>query len=419
MKGFVLQPDEQILVKTRKHWVILLRDLGGTIGLGIAPFMLLGILTLPGILPLDNRIFLHILAFVEITWLLLVWLALFALWTNYYLDLWIVTNRRVVNVDQINLFRRATTTWQFENIQEITTETQNPIQNFLNYGLIDIRAAGPTAKHARMEGIPRPEEISALMLKQMERFQKLEARNKQQESLLHTISHEVKAHLTKNEAALASIVEGDYGSVPDNLKTMAGTALSETRKGVAMVMDMLSGSDFKAGTINLDSTQFDFSTLVREEYESLKKSGEEKGLSMSCTISPNVYPVKGDQAKLREHVVRNLVDNAIHYTPRGYVRIALARSEHAIILAVTDSGIGISAEDLPRLFTEGGKGSRSSEINPSSTGYGLSIAKQVVEAHGGVVWAESEGANRGSTFYVSLPAAERSAESPKTVYPVR
>ncbi len=414
MKGFELQEGEQILGKTRKHWIILLRDLGGTVVVGIAPFVLLGLLTLPGILPLENRISLHVLAFVEVTWVLLVWLALFALWTNYYLDLWIITNRRVVNVDQVNLFRRTVTTWQFENIQEITTETRNPLQNFFNYGLIHIKTAGPTGRETYMEGIPHPDEISTLMLKQMERYRKLEEANKQQETLLHTISHEVKAHLTKNEAALASIVEGDFGNVPENLKTFAGAALSETRKGVAMVMNMLSASDLKSGTMKLETTQFDFSSLVQEVFESLKESAKEKGLSISCSVTRDTYTVRGDRTKLRDHVVRNLIDNAIRYTPRGSVRISLARSKRAIILAVTDTGVGISAEDLPKLFTEGGKGSHSSEVNPSSTGFGLFIAKQIIEAHGGVIWAESEGANRGSTFYMSLPAAERPAESPKT-----
>ncbi|MBI2610992.1 PH domain-containing protein [Candidatus Kaiserbacteria bacterium] len=415
MKGFELQAEEQVLLKTHKHWIILLRDLGGTIAIGAAPFILFGLVTLPGILPLDNRTFLHILAFVEVVWLLLIWFVLFVLWTNDYLDFWIITNRRIVNIDQVNLFRRTMTTWQFENIQEITTETQNPLQSFLNYGLVRFISAGPSGAETRMESIPHPDEISALMLKQMERYRTLEKANKQQESLLHTISHEVKAHLTKNEAALASIVEGDYGSVPASLVVMADTALSETRKGVEMVMNMLSGSDFKTGAMKLDSNQFDFSALVQQVFESLKKSAEEKGLAMSCTIAPNIYIVRGDQAKLRDHVVRNLLDNAIRYTPHGYIRILLARSERAIILAVTDSGVGISSEDLLKLFTEGGKGARSSEINPSSTGFGLSIAKQIVEAHGGVIWAESEGANRGSTFYMSLPAAERSSESPKTV----
>lgn len=405
MKGFFLEQGEQILLRTRKHWIILLRDLGSTIAIGATPFALLSILTLPGIPPLDNRFLFHALAFGEVTWFLLVWLALFALWTNFYLDLWIVTNRRIVNVDQISLFKRAITTWQFENIQEITTETQNPFQNFFNYGMISIRTAGPTAQHARMEGIPHPDEVSALMLKQIGKYRELEAANKEQEALLHTISHEAKAHLAKDEAALASIVEGDYGSVPENLKTMAGTALSETRKGVEMVMDMLSSSDFKSGTMQLDAKPVDLSTLVKDVCVSLKGSAESKGLSIECSIASGDYTILGDGPKIRDQVIRNLIDNAIHYTLEGFVRVALARSERAIILAVTDSGIGISAKDMARLFTDGGKGARSSKINPESTGYGLSIAKRAVEAHGGALWAESEGENRGSTFYVSLPAS--------------
>lgn len=415
MNWFVLQEGEQILAKTRKHWIVLLRDVSGTIGIGIMPFILLGLLTLPHILPLDSRTFLHVLAFGEIMWALLIWLAIFALWTNYYLDLWIITNRRVGNVDQVNLFRRTVTTWQFENIQEITTETMNPLQSFFNYGLIHIRTAGPSGKETRMEGIPEPSKIAAILLEQMQRFRTLEKANKEQETLLHTLSHEVKAHLTKDQAALSAIVEGDYGMVPENLKQMAGSALTETRKGVAMVMNMLSGADLKAGTMKLDATRFDFSALVNDVYNSLKKNGEAKGLAMSYSAASNTYVVQGDRTKLREQVVRNLIDNAIHYTMRGYVRLSLQRSDHAIILAVTDSGIGISKDDLPKLFTEGGQGVRSGGVNPLSTGYGLSIAKRVVEAHGGVIWVESEGENRGSTFYVSLPATEHSTLSENTI----
>lgn len=406
MNWFVLQEGEHILAKTRKHWIILLRDIGGTVLVGIAPLALLGVLSLPGILPAENSTFLHLLAFGEIIWALIIWLALFALWTNYYLDLWIITNHRVANVDQVNLFRRTVTTWQFENIQEISTETTNPLQSFFSYGFIHIRTAGPSGKETRMEGIPHPENIAALMQGQIERFRKLEIENKGQEMLLHTLSHEVKAHLTKNQAALASIVEGDYGAVPDNLKKMAGSALSETRKGVTMVMNMLSNSDLKTGTMKFDAVPLDFSALVRDAYETSKKSAEMKKLRMSCEIAPNSYTVKGDEAQLRDHVIRNVIDNAINYTPSGFIRITLSRSDRAIIFAVADSGVGIAPQDMEKLFTEGGTGTHAHEINPTSTGFGLAIGKRVVEEHGGTIWAESEGVGHGSTFYVSLPAVE-------------
>ena len=404
MKGVVLQADERVLAQTRKHWIILVRDSSATVGIGITMFALLGLITLPNALNLQNPTFLTALAFGEILWILLVWMALIVIWTNYYLDLWIVTNRRIVNVDQVKLFQRMVTTWKFENIQEITTETRNPLQTFFNYGFINIRTAGPTGRHARMEGIPHPDDIAALMLKEMEKYRALEETTKKQEALLHTVSHEVKAHLTKDEAAFASIVEGDYGEVPEKLKTMVKTALAETRSGVAMVMNLLSSSDFKTGAMRFKIQPFDFSATVQRVFSELKAGAEQKGLSITCSFQNGSYTIRGDEEKLREHVVRNLVDNAIHYTLRGEVRIRLLPVENAIVLIVTDTGIGIPTEDLPKLFTEGGKGVHSTAINPGSTGFGLSIAKQIVEAHGGAIWAESEGAGRGSTFYVALPA---------------
>ena len=168
MMELALQPDERILAKTRKHWLVFLRDVAGTIVLGVAPFVLIALVSFSGLLDLTNTLFMTTLGFAEVLWLLLVWMALVAIWTNYYLDLWVVTNRRVVNIDQSNFFNRATTTWQFENIQEITTEKKNLIQTLFNYGFINIRTASPTERHARMEGIPRPDDMCSLMLKQTE-----------------------------------------------------------------------------------------------------------------------------------------------------------------------------------------------------------------------------------------------------------
>lgn len=403
MMRIALQADERILREARKHWMIFVRDAAGTLGIGAMLFAILGFITLPNTLNLQNSVFLTVLSFGEVLWVLIVWLALVVIWTNYYLDVWIVTDRRVVNIEQVKLFRRAVTTWQFKDIQEITIETRNPFETFFNYGSINIRTAGPTGRHARMEGISHPSEISALMLREMEEYRKLVETNKKQEVLLHTVSHEVKAHLTKNEAAFASIAEGDYGEVPEKLKIMVKEALAETRTGVTMVMNVLSSSDFKTGTVQLKSTPFDFSAAVQRVVSELSPAAQKKGLSIDYTVQKGSYVLNGDEEKIREHVIRNLVDNAIHYTPRGSVNLRLARVENAVVLIVSDTGIGISPADLPKLFTEGGKGTDSRAVNPGSTGFGLFIARQIVEAHGGAIWADSGGAGRGSTFYVALP----------------
>ncbi|MBI4079820.1 hypothetical protein HY414_01145 [Candidatus Kaiserbacteria bacterium] len=232
----------------------------------------------------------------------------------------------------------------------------------------------------------------------------LKVANKQQESLLHFISHEVKGYLTESQAGFASIVEGDFGTVPDKLKTMAGGALASVRRGVSTIMDLLDASNFKKGTMTFAKNAFDLRKAVRDVVDELKPSADEKSLTIDLAIGEGAYMFTGDEDKIRRHVIRNLIDNAIKYTPRGSVKVELTDGEK-LRFAVKDSGVGITPEDMRNLFTEGGHGKNAIKVNVHSTGYGLFIAKEVVEAQGGKIWAESEGEGKGSTFIVEFPIA--------------
>ena len=234
--------------------------------------------------------------------------------------------------------------------------------------------------------------------------QELEIANKQQEGLLHFISHEIKGYLTKSEAAFAAIVGGDYGQITAELQSMSQSALAEMRKGVATIMDILDASNLKKGTVSYAKVSFDFVKAVDEVVHELFASADQKGLSLSFVRpSSGTYTFEGDEDKIRRHVIRNVIDNSIKYTPQGTVRVELTNVVGKIRLAVTDTGVGITKEDMAHLFTEGGHGKDSIKVNVHSTGYGLYIAKQIVEAHGGRIWAESEGAGRGSRFIVEFP----------------
>jgi signal transduction histidine kinase len=233
----------------------------------------------------------------------------------------------------------------------------------------------------------------------------LEIVNQQQENLLHFISHEIKGYLTKGEGAFSEIVEGDYGDTPVEVKTLASRALLEMRKGVATVMDILNASNLRKGTVTYKKTSFDLKTEILVVIDAQKYAAEEKHLTFDVQLGDGTFIVEGDEAKMREHVVRNLIDNAVKYTPSGTIRVTLSDGNGKIRFVVEDNGVGITSEDMARLFTEGGHGKDSIKVNVHSTGYGLFIAKQIVEAHGGKIWAESEGAGKGSRFIVELPAA--------------
>lgn len=234
----------------------------------------------------------------------------------------------------------------------------------------------------------------------------LESANAKQETLLHFISHEVKGYFTKASAAFAGIGDGDYGAISPELKEFSGSALDEMRKGTETVVEILEAGDFKKGTVTLAHEPFDLKVSVERAVEEHKAAAEEKRLAMNVTIEPNAaYTVIGDEPQLRKHVIGNLIDNAVNYTPKGSVAVSLFRQGKKVLFSVKDTGVGITPEDKERLFTEGGRGAQSVKVNVHSTGYGLFIAKSIVAAHGGRIWAQSEGTDKGSTFFVELPAA--------------
>jgi len=232
--------------------------------------------------------------------------------------------------------------------------------------------------------------------------QELQETNERQETLIHFIGHEVKGFLTKAEGAFASLVEDDFGTLPEGLKPLVARSLVETRQGSASVAAILKAANLKKGTVTYTKVLFDLKELVAEAVEKEKIVAEQKGLSLTFTVDDAAYQMMGDKEQIRDHVLRNLIQNAINYTPSGSIALSLKKENGRVIFAIKDSGIGITEEDKKKLFTEGGHGKDSIKVNVHSTGYGLYIAKSIVEAHGGTVRAESEGVGKGSTFMIEF-----------------
>lgn len=394
------QEGEKILLKLRKHWIILVRDTGATAALGLLPFFLFGLIGTLAPFPFGFSFFSAFGALVSSVWLLAIWMTLAIVWTDYYLDLWIVTDRRIISVDQAGLFRRTVTTLNLDDIQEITVHTNGPVQALLQFGSIEIETSGPDDE-PDMEGIPNPEYMRQVILDQIHAARKAVEDAKGQKEVLRTASHEIKNYLAKDAAALASIADGDYAKHPEMLKNVASNALAQTRKGVDAVIQMLHAD----GTIVLNAAPFDLAASVQTISREYDVAARKKGLTFTVAASSPCI-VNGDEEKLGRIVVKNLLDNALHYTPGGSIIVSVEKAGEVVRLTVADTGIGFDEVTKAKLFTPGGKGDDSSSINPESTGYGLSIVKELVETHKGRIWAESEGKGMGSRFIVELPAAQ-------------
>jgi signal transduction histidine kinase len=233
--------------------------------------------------------------------------------------------------------------------------------------------------------------------------QLLEKANQNQESLLHFITHQVKGYMTKSRNIFDGLLAGDYGPLQDEkMKEIVKYGFDSETKGVETVQSILRASDLKTGRTEFKKERTNLSKLVAELSERAKEAALKKGLDFTFEIEPNIEAMV-DPLRIGE-VFKNLMDNAVIYTIKGQVHVILKRdADSQIKFAVIDTGFGLTAEDKAKLFTEGGKGTDSIDVNIDSTGYGLFIAKKIVDQHDGKIGAHSDGRDKGSEFFVILP----------------
>ena len=147
---------------------------------------------------------------------------------------------------------------------------------------------------------------------------------------------------------------------------------------------------------------FDIKGLIEEVVEGLRPAAETKKLAFTLSVADGIHMFTGDHLQL-QNAFKNLIDNSIKYTQTGSVSVSLKKEGELLRFMIEDTGVGITAEDMSHLFTEGGHGKESIKVNVDSTGFGLYIVKNIIEAHHGKVWAESEGEGKGSKFIAELP----------------
>lgn len=242
--------------------------------------------------------------------------------------------------------------------------------------------------------IKQKEELASLNID----LQKLIA---QKESLMHLINHKVKGAFTHSKYIFSEMIEGRFGPLTPELSNMASLGLESGEVGVETIDLILNASNLQKGLIQYEMKPVDFRNIVTDSI--LKKSGqaEQKNLKLEGKITDETCMVNGDAFWLKE-VANNLIENSIRYTNKGTVDVILKKENGVVSFIVKDTGVGITEEDKKKLFTEGGRGKNSVKTNVDSTGYGLYTVKLIVEAHKGKVWVESEGQDKGSTFFVEL-----------------
>ncbi|MDQ1283941.1 MAG: sensor signal transduction histidine kinase [Patescibacteria group bacterium] len=216
-------------------------------------------------------------------------------------------------------------------------------------------------------------------------------------------SHQLRTPLTAIKGFVSLLLEGSYGKLtPKVADVLAKVDTSNTRL-VDLVEDLLNLSRIEAGRMEYDFGKVQLTGIIEEIYDTFAVRAKDKKISLEFEKPKGEIPeVTTDKTKIRE-VISNLVDNAIKYTPKGNVTVRIAPAGEFVRVSVSDTGIGISPEELPYLFQKFSRGKDSVKINVSSTGLGLHVGKKMMEAMGGRIGVDSKGAGAGSTFWVEAP----------------
>jgi signal transduction histidine kinase len=234
------------------------------------------------------------------------------------------------------------------------------------------------------------------------RREEAEAASEAKDRYIATLSHELRNPLSalNNAVHLLKIDARNPSPFKSTLDMMQRQIAQLTR----MVNDLLDVSRASHGKVTLELADVDLREVVVQAIEAASGAIERRRLRLTRDLQ-DAGIVRGDAARLLQ-VFSNLLDNAAKFTAEGGgIRVTLAREGADAVVTVSDTGIGIDAAFMPQLFEAFTQADTSLERSASGLGLGLALARQIVDAHGGQIMAESGGADKGSRFTVRLPLA--------------
>jgi signal transduction histidine kinase len=214
-------------------------------------------------------------------------------------------------------------------------------------------------------------------------------------------AHDLKAPLTAIQGFLWIMLGGYSGEISDKQRNMLERSTYRIKELLNLISDLLDIPRIETGQIVEEMKQISLVKVIKASVGDLREAAKEKKLKLEVDLPPSLPKVYGSAPRLQQ-AVTNLVSNAINYTPEGSVTIRVSEGKDEIRVEVMDTGIGIPADDLPRLFEDF---FRASNVESKGTGLGLSITRRIVEAHGGKIWVESPcpETGKGSRFTFTLP----------------
>ena len=230
-----------------------------------------------------------------------------------------------------------------------------------------------------------------------------EKEERERRLFVSNVSHELRTPLTSVKSYLEALDEGALSEpvAPDFIKV----SLDETNRMMRMVTDLLHLSRIDNATSHLDVELINFTafiTFILNRFDKIRAQDEEKKYEIVRDYPITSVWIEIDTDKMTQ-VIDNILNNAIKYSPDGgKITVSMKTTDDQMILSISDQGLGIPKEDLPKIFDRFYRVDKARSRAQGGTGLGLAIAKEIVKQHNGFIWAKSE-YGKGSTFTIVLP----------------
>jgi len=222
--------------------------------------------------------------------------------------------------------------------------------------------------------------------------ERLQTNEQQRRNLLADVTHELRTPVAVIQGNLEGLLDGVYPADEDHLAPI----LEETRVLSRLIDDLRTLSLAESGTLKLHRELTDLAVLINEAIHSFRTQADAKGIDLRVEIPSDLPLIEVDAVRIRE-VLSNLIANALRHTASGGITVSAALAAKNVEVSVSDTGEGVSSDDLPRIFDRFYKSKDS-----RGSGLGLAIAKNLVTMHGGEITAQSE-AGRGTVVRFVLP----------------
>ena len=308
---------------------------------------------------------------------------------------------------------------------ELATRGMRPILFRLGYQsllavplLLDQKIMGALTIYRRETGTFAPEIVNLLqtfatqsvlaiqnarLFREIEdKGRQLEAANRHKSEFLANVSHELRTPLNAIIGFSEVLQERLFGELNEKQAEYTEDILSSGRHLLSLINDILDLSKIEAGRMELEVTTFHLPDAIENALLLIRERASRHGIKLDRVIDDRLGDFTGDERKVKQVLV-NLLSNAVKFTPEGgQIKVEATLGDSAVIISVTDTGIGIASEDQEVIFEEFRQVGSNYAQKREGTGLGLSLTRKFVEMHGGKIWVESE-LGKGSTFTFTLP----------------